>query len=266
MSKKRLNMTKSRLNLRKVAAIAACLAVTMGFASCETEDDDETKVPGAVVNFTASAGNAQVSLTWEAPSDDGGADIIGYEVTRDDWTNKETKTASQLSHTYTGLTNGTEYTFKVRAVNEKGAGAESTEKATPAASSSGGGDDDDDDGNGADIDNYVQKLIDYVGKVTIEGKTVVKYKITSGLHYKVNLIVVDRHQDKPENCDVTMYEGFPDAYWYNYYKNNTNVWSADQLAQMNWVDLHQCYWIFSENENTEQRLNVMTGTEWITVQ
>ena len=260
-------MLKVRANLRNVAAIAACLAVTMGFASCETEDDDDgTKVPGAVVNFTASAGNAQVSLTWEAPSDDGGTDIIGYEVTSDDWANKETKTASQLSHTYTGLTNGTEYTFKVRAVNAKGGGAESTKTATPTASGSGG-DDDDDDGNGTDIDDYVQKLIDYVGRVTIEGQIVVKYKITSvGLYDEVTLIVVDIDQDKPETCDVTIYVGWPDTWWYNYYNGNTNTWSEDQLAQMTWVDTYQCYWIFSENEGTVQRLSLMSGAEWIAVE
>jgi hypothetical protein len=36
------------------------------------------------------------------------------------------------------LTNGTEYTFKVRAVNANGAGAESTAKATPTAGATGG--------------------------------------------------------------------------------------------------------------------------------
>jgi hypothetical protein len=42
--------------------------------------------------------------------------------------------AGEKSHTYTGLTNGTQYTFKVRAVNDKGAGAESTATATPTGS------------------------------------------------------------------------------------------------------------------------------------
>jgi hypothetical protein len=57
----------------------------------------------------------------------------------DNWANKAAKTASERSHVYTGLTNGTEYTFKIRAVNAKGAGAESSEKATPTASGGGGG-------------------------------------------------------------------------------------------------------------------------------
>jgi hypothetical protein len=76
-------------------------------------------------------------LVWEEPSDNGGEEITGYEVTADNWANKVSKTATERAHTYTGLTNGTEYTFKVRAVNANGAGAESTAKATPMAGSSG---------------------------------------------------------------------------------------------------------------------------------
>jgi hypothetical protein len=128
-------LRKSLLNVP--FSLLMALAIGLFAASCdENEDDpDETKAPGAVVNFTASAGSERVSLAWDAPTDDGGAYITGYEVTRDDWANKVTKAANELTHTYTGLTNGTEYTFKVRAVNEKGAGAESTAKATPSATS-----------------------------------------------------------------------------------------------------------------------------------
>ena len=59
-------MLNVRANLRNVA-IVALLAVTAGFASCKKDSDDVTKVPGAVENFTATAGNGQVSLTWDAP-------------------------------------------------------------------------------------------------------------------------------------------------------------------------------------------------------
>ncbi|MDR1860597.1 MAG: fibronectin type III domain-containing protein [Bacteroidales bacterium] len=90
-----------------------------------------TGAPGAVLNFTATAGDRQVTLAWYKPSNNGGTEITGYEVTADNWTNKITKTADERSHTYTGLTGGTEYTFKVRAVNVNGAGAESMAKAAP---------------------------------------------------------------------------------------------------------------------------------------
>jgi hypothetical protein len=132
-------MKRMNFNWRNLAAIVACLAVTTMFSGCGPEDDPDngTNTPGAVIDFTATAGDGQVSLTWTVPYDNGGSEITGYEVTMDAWTNKVSKTANELSHTYTGLTNGTWYTFKVRAVNASGAGAESTAEARPQASGGG---------------------------------------------------------------------------------------------------------------------------------
>jgi uncharacterized repeat protein (TIGR02543 family) len=89
-------------------------------------------VPSAPQNFTATPGDGQVTLSWAAPEDDGGAVISRYEVSSDNganWTNVGLNT----SYTFTDLTNSTEYTFKVRAVNSKGNGEESAVSATPAA-------------------------------------------------------------------------------------------------------------------------------------
>ena len=135
-------MTKMKLKLRLVAAIAICLAGITVFSGCEKKEDPNNNngntegTPKAVMNFTAMAGNGQVSLSWDAPTDNGVSEITGYEITCDNWANKVTKTASERSHTYTGLTNGTEYTFKVRAINANGAGAESTATATPTTGGS----------------------------------------------------------------------------------------------------------------------------------
>jgi uncharacterized repeat protein (TIGR02543 family) len=89
-------------------------------------------VPDAPQNFTATTGDTEVDLSWTAPADDGGADITHYEVFCDkdaDWVTADTST----SHTFTGLTNGTEYTFKVRAVNSAGYGEEAFTTAIPTA-------------------------------------------------------------------------------------------------------------------------------------
>jgi hypothetical protein len=133
-------MKNFRIKMRKVATIVACLAIAV-FSGCDPAEDldNGTGKPEAVTNLTATAGNGQVSLTWNEPSDNGGEEITGYEVTSDNWANKVTKSASEFSHTCTGLTNGTEYTFKVRAVNANGAGAESEAKATPKAGGVTGG-------------------------------------------------------------------------------------------------------------------------------
>ncbi|HHT47428.1 MAG TPA: hypothetical protein GX004_09140 [Firmicutes bacterium] len=89
-------------------------------------------VPDAPQNFTATTGDTQVTLNWIAPASNGGSEITHYEVSSDNgvtWITAETDT----SHTFTGLTNGTTYTFKVRAVNSKGPGAEASTAATPEA-------------------------------------------------------------------------------------------------------------------------------------
>lgn len=86
--------------------------------------------------LTATAGNTQVNLSWTAPHD-GGSPITKYEISVDSgaWTSVGLVT----SHTVTGLTNGTTYTFKIRAVNSVGNGAESNAvSATPAAPPTGG--------------------------------------------------------------------------------------------------------------------------------
>ena len=90
-------------------------------------------VPGAPTNVTATPGNGQVTLSWSAPDDTGGAAVIRYEVAGNlvVWASVP---SSETSYTFTGLTNGTEYTFKIRAVNVVGNGLEATVTATPGAS------------------------------------------------------------------------------------------------------------------------------------
>ncbi len=87
-------------------------------------------VPSAPVGLTATAGDARVTLSWSAPANDGGNAISGYKV----WYGNETPVtlgAEKTAHTFTGLTNGQSYTFKVVAVNAKGDSAEVSATATP---------------------------------------------------------------------------------------------------------------------------------------
>ena len=59
-------------------------------------------------------------LSWDAPESDGGAEITDYEY-RINGRNPWISIGSTLTtHTVTGLVNGTEYTFQVRAVNRVG--------------------------------------------------------------------------------------------------------------------------------------------------
>ena len=81
-----------------------------------------TSVPGAPRNLTAVGGNGEVVLSWDAPASDGGAEITDYEY-RINGSNPWISIGStETTYTVTGLVNGAEYTFQVRAVNRIGTG------------------------------------------------------------------------------------------------------------------------------------------------
>ncbi|WP_188890917.1 S-layer homology domain-containing protein [Paenibacillus radicis (ex Gao et al. 2016)] len=82
-------------------------------------------VPAAPTNITAVAGDGQATITFQAPANNGGSAITGYEVTASPGNTVITGTASPI--TFTGLSNGTVYTFTVKAINEAGSGAASGE-------------------------------------------------------------------------------------------------------------------------------------------
>ena len=88
---------------------------------------DDDGVPNAPTNLTATAGNTTVKLDWDNPGagDNGGSAISDYEVSSDDGTNWTSTSSTDSSVNVTGLTNGTEYTFRVRAVNAIGNSAAS---------------------------------------------------------------------------------------------------------------------------------------------
>lgn len=95
-------------------------------------------VPGVVTGLTATAGSAEVALSWTAP-DSGGSAITDYLVQRkltsdSTWTTVAHAASTATSRTVTGLTNGSGYDFRVAAVNAIGTGAYSaTASATPTS-------------------------------------------------------------------------------------------------------------------------------------
>jgi hypothetical protein len=90
-------------------------------------------VPGAPTSFAATAGNNQVALTWAAPSSNGGSAITGYTVTSSPSVTAPASCTNtvNLSCTFTGLTNGTAYTFGIRAINAAGNSTSAQVTATP---------------------------------------------------------------------------------------------------------------------------------------
>jgi hypothetical protein len=79
-------------------------------------------LPTAVGTPTASSTGTSVTITWTAPSDNGGKAVTSYRIQRStDGINFSTIVAStgntSLSYTNTGLTPGTRYYYRVAAIN-----------------------------------------------------------------------------------------------------------------------------------------------------
>ena len=97
-------------------------------------DDDQTVVPAAPTGLRATTGNAQITLTWDNPDN---PTITRWQVQQKQgdgsygaWIDLPDSNAT--SYTVTGLTNGTLYSFRIRAVNAAGPGVQSEEvTATP---------------------------------------------------------------------------------------------------------------------------------------
>jgi uncharacterized protein (TIGR02145 family) len=75
-------------------------------------------VPGPPTAVVATAGNAQASVAFVAPTNNGGSAITGYTVTSSPGGITATGATSPIN--VTGLTNGTAYTFNVVATNAIG--------------------------------------------------------------------------------------------------------------------------------------------------
>ncbi len=99
--------------------VAAHNSVGTGLSS-DSIDSTPYTVPNAPTGYSALPGNGQVTLSWAAPSFDGGAAIDYYIVYQD---GDDVKHVTSTSTTITGLTNGRSYSFAVAAHNLAGVGA-----------------------------------------------------------------------------------------------------------------------------------------------
>jgi hypothetical protein len=87
-------------------------------------------VPAAPAIGSATSGDASATVTWTAPSNDGGSTITGYRVRVLDSAGAQVgalrpATATATSVLVTGLTNGSSYRFQVAATNAVGTGPDS---------------------------------------------------------------------------------------------------------------------------------------------
>jgi len=107
--------------------VSATNAGGMGAASAAYIPVTPATVPDAPTIGTATVGNAQATVTYSAPGSNGGSPITSY--TAYSWVGGTAgpyfSQAGGGPITVTGLTNGTAYTFTVKATNAIGTGAAS---------------------------------------------------------------------------------------------------------------------------------------------
>lgn len=95
-------------------------------------------LPPAPTNVAGTAGNAQIALTWTAPTVSAQTPVTDYVVQYatspyTSWTTFSDGTSTSASATVTSLSNGTAYKFRVAALNAIGTGSYSTESAAVTA-------------------------------------------------------------------------------------------------------------------------------------
>lgn len=115
--------------------VKATNAVGTSLASPASNAVTPVSAPSKVDTPTAVAGYKQATVSFKAPASNGGT-ITGYTVTSNPGGGVDSDAGtSSLSHTITGLTNGTAYTFTVTATNAYGTSPDSSPSSavTPSA-------------------------------------------------------------------------------------------------------------------------------------
>jgi fibronectin type 3 domain-containing protein len=112
--------------------LAGCAGLNSGGSGSNGNSGGGTTAPSAPTGLLATAGNAQVSLTWSASTGATGYYVQRALVSGGPYTQIAVPSAN--SYTNTGLTNGTTYYYVVSAFNSVGQSANSIQaSATPVA-------------------------------------------------------------------------------------------------------------------------------------
>ncbi len=118
-------------------AILLLLSGVMANALPAQAQSPPATAPPAPQQLEARAADGRVDLAWSAPADDGGSELLRYEIRRaagasvpDD--TRWTELALNRTYSFGDLDNGELYSFQVRAVNARGAGPAAQVEATPA--------------------------------------------------------------------------------------------------------------------------------------
>lgn len=124
---------------QQVVQYGLCLLISSSLLACgggggSSDSTTTATLPGAPVVATVSPGNASASLSFSAPSSNGGTSITGYSATCVAGSLRMSGTATSSPLAVVGLTNGISYSCSVSATNSVGVGPSSAAvTVTPSA-------------------------------------------------------------------------------------------------------------------------------------
>lgn len=168
--------------------------------------------PGIPTGITAVAGNGEATISFTAPSDHGGSPITGYIVTSSPGNITATGTGTTI--TVTGLSNGTTYTFTVKAVNAAGNGTDSAASNAVTPQRPRSSDDESSGGNTTPVSStpsgVTQITVDVkqgntdstVAQITVERRTGSDGKKTDTVTYQESKAAETVKKLKEENKDT----------------------------------------------------------------
>ncbi len=111
--------------------VVATNAIGNSVASEPSTSVTPVGAPGSPTAVSAVSGNGQATVSWSAPTSDGGSAVTGYAVTSAPGAFTCTPSpATATTCVVTGLTNGTDYTFTVVAINGAGTSQPSSASST----------------------------------------------------------------------------------------------------------------------------------------
>jgi len=123
-----INQASGALYYRNSSGVVTLFSPEVTLADGYVYDCGEYVVtlPGTPTSLSVTAGAAQASLSWTAPSSNGGATITDYSIqystnAGSNWTSFSHNASSATTATVTGLATGT-YLFRVAAINSGGTG------------------------------------------------------------------------------------------------------------------------------------------------
>ena len=110
---------------------------SVGAGGTASRSQTPATTPGVPTSFTATATHSSVTLSWAAPTDNGGAQVSSYRIeflnAQNVWVTQATLPAARTSYTHGSRARSTEYQYRIHAINAAGEGSAASTSILTAA-------------------------------------------------------------------------------------------------------------------------------------